>query len=63
MLRNHTPKVMTAPKFEGGGIISFHEKDVSVPGPGQLLLQVGRQRALRLGTGAILRRQRGHARA
>ena len=35
------PEVMTVPKFEGGGIISFHEKDVPVPGPGQLLLQVG----------------------
>ena len=35
------PEVMLAPKFEGGGIISFHEKDVPVPGPGQLLLQVG----------------------
>lgn len=35
------PEVMIAPKFEGGGIISFHEKDVPVPGPGQLLLQVG----------------------
>ena len=35
------PEVMTAPKFEGGGIISFHEKDVPVPGAGQLLLQVG----------------------
>lgn len=32
---------MTVPNFEGGGIISFHEKDVPVPGPGQLLLQVG----------------------
>ena len=32
---------MTVPKFEGGGIISFHEKDVPVPGSGQLLLQVG----------------------
>ena len=32
---------MTAPKFEGGGIISFHEKAVPVPGAGQLLLQVG----------------------
>ena len=35
------PEVMTVPKFEGGGIISFHEKVVPVPGPGQLLLQVG----------------------
>ena len=35
------PEVMTVPKFEGGGIISFHEKDVPVPGSGQLLLQVG----------------------
>ena len=35
------PEVMTVPKFEGGGFISFHEKDVPVPGPGQLLLQVG----------------------
>jgi len=35
------PEVMTAPKFEGGGVISFHEKDVPVPGAGQLLLQVG----------------------
>lgn len=35
------PEVMTVPKFEGGGIICFHEKDVPVPGPGQLLLQVG----------------------
>lgn len=35
------PEVMTVPKFEGGGIISFHEKDVPVPGAGQLLLQVG----------------------
>lgn len=34
------PEVMTVPKFEGGGIISFHEKDVPPPGPGQLLLQV-----------------------
>ncbi len=32
---------MTVPNFEGGGIISFHEKEVPVPGPGQLLLQVG----------------------
>ena len=32
---------MTVPKFEGGGIISFYEKDVPVPGAGQLLLQVG----------------------
>ncbi len=35
------PEVMTVPNFEGGGIISFHEKDVPVPGAGQLLLQVG----------------------
>ena len=35
------PEVMTVPKFEGDGIISFHEKEVPVPGPGQLLLQVG----------------------
>ena len=35
------PEVMTVPNFEGGGIISFHEKDVPVPGPGQLLLQMG----------------------
>ncbi len=35
------PEVMTVPKFEGGGIISFHQKDVPAPGPGQLLLQVG----------------------
>lgn len=35
------PEVMTVPKFEGGGIISFHEKDVPVPGRGQLLLQIG----------------------
>lgn len=35
------PEVMTVPKFEGGGRISFHEKAVPVPGPGQLLLQVG----------------------
>ncbi len=34
------PEVMTVPKFEGGGIISFHEKDVPVPEAGQLLLQV-----------------------
>ena len=40
MLRT-IPEVMTVPKFEGGGIISFHEKDVPVPGAGQLLLQVG----------------------
>ena len=40
MLRT-IPEVMTVPKFEGGGIISFHEKDVPVPGSGQLLLQVG----------------------
>jgi len=40
MLRT-IPEVMTTPKFEGGGIISFHEKDVPVPVPGQLLLQVG----------------------
>ena len=32
---------MTVPNFEGDGIISFHEKDVPVPGPGQLLLQIG----------------------
>ncbi len=38
---NPIPEVMTVPKFEGGGIISFHEKDVPVPGAGQLLLQVG----------------------
>ena len=38
---NPIPEVMTVPKFEGGGIISFHEKEVPVPGPGQLLLQVG----------------------
>ena len=38
---NPIPEVMTVPKFEGGGIISFHEKAVPVPGPGQLLLQVG----------------------
>ena len=35
------PEIMTVPKFEGGGLISFHEKAVPVPGPGQLLLQVG----------------------
>ena len=35
------PEVMTVPKFKGGGIISFHEKDVPAPGAGQLLLQVG----------------------
>ena len=35
------PEVMNVPKFEGGGVISFHEKDVPVPGAGQLLLQVG----------------------
>ena len=35
------PEVMTVPKFEGEGIISFYEKAVPVPGPGQLLLQVG----------------------
>lgn len=35
------PEIMIVPKFEGGGVISFHEKDVPVPGPGQLLLQVG----------------------
>ena len=35
------PEIMIAPKFEGGGIISFHEKDVPVPRAGQLLLQVG----------------------
>ncbi len=35
------PEVMIVPKFEGGGIISFHEKDVPVPGVGQLLLQLG----------------------
>ena len=35
------PEVMTVPKFEGEGIISFQEKAVPVPGPGQLLLQVG----------------------
>ena len=40
MLRR-IPEVMTVPKFEGGGVISFHEKPVPVPGPGQLLLQVG----------------------
>ena len=40
MLRT-IPEVMTVPKFEGGGIISFHEKDVPVPGARQLLLQVG----------------------
>ncbi len=38
---NPIPEVMTVPKFEGGGIISFHEKDVPVPGTGQLLLRVG----------------------
>jgi len=38
---NPIPEVMTVPKFEGGGIISFHEKDVPVPGAGKLLLQVG----------------------
>ncbi|MCY4062792.1 MAG: Gfo/Idh/MocA family oxidoreductase [Chloroflexi bacterium] len=32
---------MTVPKFEGDGIIRFHEKDVPVPGAGLLLLQVG----------------------
>ena len=32
---------MTVPKFEGGGIISFRDKVVPVPGAGQLLLQVG----------------------
>ena len=35
------PEIMTVPNFEGGGIISFHEKDVPVPGSGQLLLQMG----------------------
>ncbi len=35
------PEVMTVPKFKGDGIISFHEKEVPVPRPGQLLLQVG----------------------
>ena len=35
------PEVMTVPNFEGDGIIRFHEKDVPVPGPGQLLLQIG----------------------
>lgn len=35
------PEVMTVPKFEGGGVITFHEKDVPVPAAGQLLLQVG----------------------
>ncbi len=35
------PEVMTVPNFKGDGIISFHEKPVPVPGPGQLLLQVG----------------------
>ena len=35
------PEVMTVPNFEGGGIIGFHEKEVPVPGTGQLLLQVG----------------------
>ena len=40
MLRT-IPEVMTVPNFEGGGLISFHEKDVPVPGAGQLLLQVG----------------------
>ena len=35
------PEIMTVPKFEGGGRISFHEKAVPVPGAGQLLLQVG----------------------
>ena len=40
MLRT-IPEVMTVPKFEGDGLISFHEKDVPVPAVGQLLLQVG----------------------
>ena len=35
------PEVMTVPNFEGGGIITFLEKEVPVPGAGQLLLQVG----------------------
>ncbi len=35
------PEVMTVPRFIGGGVIDFHEKEVPVPGAGQLLLQVG----------------------
>ena len=35
------PEMMTVPEFEGGGVISFQEKEVPVPGTGQLLLQVG----------------------
>lgn len=38
---NPIPEVMTVPKFDGGGSISFHEKPVPAPGPRQLLLQVG----------------------
>ena len=40
MLRT-IPEVMTVPRFVGNGVISFHEKEVPVPGAGQLLLQVG----------------------
>ena len=41
MVLKPIPEFMTVPNFEGNGIISFHEKEVPVPGPGQLLLQVG----------------------
>ena len=55
-MRAERPDLMRVPDFTGAGRIRFVEKPVPEPGPGQLLIRVKGDRALRLRTASVFRR-------